>query len=439
LTPEQRRALWEKRLALMADATQEYMDLGKLEKDVQSRRRQVQSAAFDTLPSDVKDAFRAGLKHAEANCQKKKASLNSAISKLSETNFWPSVPPQKVGDMEAKLKEAKTLLGGLADSVGQLYKRIESLYEERHGRSSTTGPSNTDDGARATGGSGEGDIRAKKRRRLSDGGIDVAATTSEDVREDIESIGDTIREIEDRLQEMENDMAQHSYNVLEQLEVHMDEKIEEIAQSADLAAAVEAQLGPHTAKTIEAFDESIAQADRDIADLAQEMADLISRLDVLQRDDDLSKQQDAADRESLAQLVKADQENAEALARLQEEAKTLRSALTAHAKLARPVEPVLPLSGSFMEAIKASVVTQVQEHIVPIVTQTRTEFERMTKTRDVELYEKLKDKLDQSHKMSQLLSTWIEHNPDDARQAFAAAAASRTQVGGASSSGSVLT
>jgi len=286
----------------MADATQEYMDLGKLEKDVQSRRRQVQSAAFDALPSAVNDAFRAGLKNAEANCEKKKTSLNSAISKLSETDFWPSVPTQKVGDMEVKLKEAKTLLGGLADSVGQLYKRIESLYEGRLGRSGTTGPSSTDEGAAATGSSGEGDIRAKKRRRLSDGGIDVSATTSEDVREDIESIGDTIREIENRLQEIENDMTQHSHNVLEQLEVHMDDKIEEIAQSADLAAVVEAQLGPQTAKTIQAFDESIAQADRDIADLAHEMADLISRLDVLQRDEDFSKQQDATDRESLAQV-----------------------------------------------------------------------------------------------------------------------------------------
>jgi len=136
--------------------------------------------------------------------------------------------------------------------------------------------------------------------------------------------------------------------------------------------------------------------------------------------------------------VKTDQENAAALARLQEEAKTLRSALAAHAKLTRPVEPVLPLSGSFMEAIKASVVAQVQEHIVPIVTQTRTEFERIANARDMELYEKLKDKLDQNSRMAQVLSTWIEHNPDDARQALAAATASRAQVGGASSSGSVL-
>src|SRR5712675_710692 len=141
---------------------------------------------------------------------------------------------------------------------------------------------------------------------------------------------------------------------------------------------------------------------------------------------------------TLLQLVKTDQENAAALTRLQEEAKTLRSALAAHAKLTRPVEPVLPLSGSFMEAIKASVVAQVQEHIVPIVTQTRTEFERIANARDMELYEKLKDKLDQNSRMAQVLSTWIEHNPDDARQALAAATASRAQVGGASSSGSVL-
>ena len=94
------------------------------------------------------------------------------------------------------------------------------------------------------------------------------------------------------------------------------------------------------------------------------------------------------------QLVKADQDNAEAIARLQEEANTLRTALTAHAKRALPATPAMPLSAPFMEAIKGSIITQVQEHILPIVAQTRTEMDRIAKTRDTELYEKLKEKLD---------------------------------------------
>ena len=425
----------------MADATQEYIDLGKLEKDVEARRRQVQSSAFETLPSAVRDSFHAGLANATASCEKKKASLNKALSKLSETDFWPSIPSQNVGDMEAKLKEAKTMLGGLADSVGQLYKRIEDLYEQRSGRPSA-GPSTADESATAAAG-GEGDTHTKKRRRLSDDGADEA---SPDMREDVESIRDTIREIEDRMQEMENDVTQHSRNIMEQLEAKMDEKIEEIARSADISALAVDQLGPQTAQTIQTFQENFAHADREIAELAQEMADLIPQLDALQRENDLSKQEEAAEKElfeqvrrpcrSLSspplsfsrscgrlQLVKTDQENAEAIARLQEEAKTLRSALSAHAKRALPAPPTMPLSAPFMEAIKGSIVTQVQEHILPIVTQTRTEMERIAKTRDTELYEKLRDKLDQSLKMSQLISTWIEHNPEDARQALAAATA----------------
>jgi hypothetical protein len=138
--------------------------------------------------------------------------------------------------------------------------------------------------------------------------------------------------------------------------------------------------------------------------------------------------------------VKADQDNAEAITRLQEEAKTLRSALTAHAKRGLPATPAMPLSAPFMEAIKESIITQVQEQILPIVTKTRTEMEHAAKTRDTELYEKLKDKLDQSLKMSQLISTWIESNPDKGRQALAAATAGAQASGaGAGSSSSVLT
>jgi len=186
---------------------------------------------------------------------------------------------------------------------------------------------------------------------------------------------------------------------------------------------------------------------------------LIPRLDKLQRENDLSKQEEAAEKELLekvrvhscfallfpprrcllfVQLAKADQENAEAISRLQEEAKTLRSALTAHSKRALPAAPAMPLSAPFMEAIKGSIITQVHEHILPIVVQTRSEMERIAKTRDTELYERLKDKLDQSLKMSELISRWIESNPDDARQALAVATAG-AEAGGARNSDSVVT
>jgi hypothetical protein len=95
---------------------------------------------------------------------------------------------------------------------------------------------------------------------------------------------------------------------------------------------------------------------------------------------------------------------------------------------------MLPLSGPFVEAIKGSIVKQVHEQVLPIVAETRSEIERIAKARDMELYEKLGDKLDQSSKMTQLLLTWIEHHPEEAHQALSAAAA-RAQAGSAGGSG----
>jgi hypothetical protein len=91
-----------------------------------------------------------------------------------------------------------------------------------------------------------------------------------------------------------------------------------------------------------------------------------------------------------------------------------------------------------MNVIKGSVAAQVHEQVLPVLTQVRAEMERMAKIRDAELYEKLRDKLDQSAKMSQLIATWIERNPDEAHRTLAAAAA-RAQVDGAGSSDSMLT
>jgi len=78
----------------------------------------------------------------------------------------------------------------------------------------------------------------------------------------------------------------------------------------------------------------------------------------------------------------------------------------------------------------------VHEQVLPVLAHVRGEMEHMAKIRHAELYEKLRDKLDQSAKMSQLIATWIESNPDEAHRTLAAAAA-RAQVDGAGSSDSM--
>src|SRR6266404_4034459 len=131
----------------MADATKEYMELEKLEKDLQTRRNHVQLPAFAAFPSDLRVEFQNNLARAESAYEKKKDSFGGVINKLSETDFWPVVPQQNAQDLEAKLKGAKTMLGGLADRVGQLHKRIEGLQGQRVGGPSATQFSPNDDGA----------------------------------------------------------------------------------------------------------------------------------------------------------------------------------------------------------------------------------------------------------------------------------------------------
>jgi len=57
-------------------------------------------------------------------------------------------------------------------------------------------------------------------------------------------------------------VTQHSHDIIEQLEAKLDEQIEEIARSSDVAALVETQLSPQTAQTIQAYNEGFAQADQ---------------------------------------------------------------------------------------------------------------------------------------------------------------------------------
>ena len=282
----------------MADATKEFMEIEKLEQDMLLRRRQVQASSFAALPSDIRTTFQTGLASAESAYEKKKDSYNSTVNRLSETSFWPTVPEQRVGELETKLKEAKTMLGGLADGVGQLYKKIEGIYEQRSGNPSAKRSSANEDVTAA--GSLDGAVHTKKRRRLSTN--ESGESTPPDIREDVKSIKKTIREIEDHLHEVENDIAQHSYHIMEQLEGKIEEKIEDIARNTDISSLVEVRLGPQTAKTLQAFSESFAHADREIGELAQEVAELIPKLDSLKRENDLFKQEEAASKELLAEV-----------------------------------------------------------------------------------------------------------------------------------------
>ncbi len=78
-----------------------------------------------------------------------------------------------------------------------------------------------------------------------------------------------------------------------------------------------------------------------------------------------------------------------------------------------------------MDHIKRSIEKQVHDEILPMLTATRTDVERLAKARETELYEKLVgDKPDQGSKLSQLVLAWIECHPEFVPQMLAAAASS---------------
>ncbi|KAI0273641.1 hypothetical protein BC834DRAFT_966141 [Gloeopeniophorella convolvens] len=415
MTQEQRRAVWEKRIILMADATRDYMDLGKLDQDVLARRRQVQAIGFESLPEVMRTSFTSGLAAAEAIREEKKASLDGAMVRLAETDFWPIIPSQRVGEVESKLKEAKTMLGALADNVNRLHKRIEAL-NKLHPSSLGAVQQDPDRDVMEVDDE-EGAIPANKRRRRpsADG---AAAAASLEMRENVDSIKNSIREIEDRLLEMENDMHQHSRDVMEQVELRIDEKIDEFTQSPEFAVPRDSELGPQATEMVASLNAGFAQADQEIAELAQEMAEFIPRLNGLQRENERIKQDEAADRELFNQLIQKDRDQAEAIARLQEQARQLQSAFAAQALRTMPAPLTDPLPEYVLETIRASIKKQVQDQVIPILMTTRTEVEHIAKSSEAELFEKLKDKLDQSAKMTQVLMAWTEHDPEGVLRAL---------------------
>ncbi|KAI0062264.1 hypothetical protein BV25DRAFT_1916182 [Artomyces pyxidatus] len=405
MTLEEKTAAWNERIRLSALAVTERLEIEKLERKIIELRRQVESSAYQALGPEVRATVTTELANTVAKSQEKKESLNGLITKLVESGFWPVLSPHNLENLDGKLKDMRESLSGLHDGVSQLQSsltKVAAQHLRRQGVVVLTGESTPMD-VDAEGGSS----RPAKRRRMSDSSQEPRDDLAAGMQEAIEKLHDRIRSIDDRVLELDNNLTQHSRDVLEDFEGRLDAKVDEIKGMDDTGAAPSDQIGQQAAEQLKVLQDRYEESGNDITELAKEIADLIGKLNESKEENERLAKENQAIKETIVEHEAKMAEQNVALATTRREIRALSEtvAAIAAAPLSQPSYPSLEV---IAQAMERPIIRTAREHVEPLLRQFRTDTEELLRLQSLEIQTHVRPKLLHSAKMATLFMKYIE-------------------------------
>ncbi|KAI0054086.1 hypothetical protein FA95DRAFT_1591845 [Auriscalpium vulgare] len=396
LTMEEKRVIWAERINLSALAVTERLEHVKLEKDVIGRRRLTQSSGFQVLSGESKANVLAQLRDAEAKSEEKKKSLVDIISRLVDAGFWPIQPHHDLADFDAKISGMKTSLGTLYNGVAQLNSNLTAVMN----------PSQLRQGQADHAGAVGPEARPLKRQRTLTGET-IPDEDDSVLQSTLELMQDRVQGIENRAEELQNDLTQHMRDTLDEFEGRLDDKVEEITAGIAQTLLTDGQIGPAATKQLSDLEMKYSQADEDMDEMAKEVGELIVQLRDIQANRDRLVNGNTQLREGIAELDRQHKGQSEELEQMRKEMHALSNVVKA--ALAAPrTQPVQPPIEVVVEAIKEPVQEIARKELHPALQEFRTQVEDNLHVHGTSLRDAVGPKLAQYARSVEVIWDWIE-------------------------------
>lgn len=248
----------------MSDAVKYRTEHAELEAELFKLKKISNSSRLDHLPVDAVGNLRARITMLDAQCAEKVKELNGVVNRLVATNFWPVLSG---GNVVGHYAEAKRHLDQVRANVAEMYDKVKTLTAPWQRTFSAIGSSTVNIPGQ----------RPVKRRRtevsdLENGGDD-------DV--DSKALQELNEKLEVRITDLENYFSQRDEDLTAILDTKIEEKLEESLdmlqkQSDAKRDYLLGQLAAAQATKSDAFDASLRQMGDDIAELAKELAQLVT-------------------------------------------------------------------------------------------------------------------------------------------------------------------
>ncbi|KAJ7774837.1 hypothetical protein B0H16DRAFT_1508635 [Mycena metata] len=375
--PEEMKVMWDKVLPLMANCVEARQAFKGAQSELHDFDNLLKTERFTVLatPSEKERMTeeRARLKTA---CDDRNKKVSAAFEQLRATNWWPVGPNQDESAAE-KYRELITYARQLNNTAAEMYQ----AYVTKSDNARASGAFNEMDvdapPADAGSGSGSG-ARPLKRRRVSDA---ASAGVPEFSAVDL-------KELEQRLEKLEEEVAQFDSN-LKDADAQNDDRIKEEINSRFDSLSQGASGGPNAAdlKWVEdkvtATNADVDELGRTVADLMLEATNIVTRSESLEKEITGQKEEIAAMQERFRVLEDQSKQDQQTINALIEALEALH---------ARPPPPALPLE-FILSAIDEPVRDKVQSVVRPMIDDLSTQLNDKIVKQDAETYGQLWGKL----------------------------------------------
>ncbi|TFK54857.1 hypothetical protein OE88DRAFT_968211 [Heliocybe sulcata] len=348
---DERQEIWRNRIKLMADCIVARTDHAKLQRELSQYEALLQSWRFSSLADGDKDRLRAQVTEVRDRCATKKADLNELIKSLINADYWPA-PKDTPGldKVRKEVAELKELCASVQKDV------MEVLAKQAQINLAATSASVTVDNSSSMDVDGDNSQHKGKRRRLSEGGRDDRPTfVSRRVHEQV-------RWLEERLADLENILIQRDGEVLDELDIRVEAKVEEMKQCrSEFAESERVKAHEALGENIESLEKNLNTTGDEVGQLAEEIATLITESGELKKENEWLRGENEEWKRKYAELQATHQRANHVIERQTREIDALSAAMANQSARTTAIPPQIPPLDRLEQVVQEPVLQLVYE------------------------------------------------------------------------------
>lgn len=288
------------------------------------------------------------------------AEFKMIFNKIIESDSWPMVPRPEQGIVENRYADMVKLVDTLSKSISELNISVKKMREDQSATEETP------------------TVTSRKRGRLSDGGLDNFTFNVAELQEGVSAV-------ENQLHDLQNSLLNHDNDIQAEVVGLMENRYDELEAARNAGTDPEAQF--RQLSTIK-----LSTMEKQIEEVALEMADVINRSFTEGEDHEQVK------RENAALLGEINMLRAQVQTWESREAESVRHIAVITAALddykSHPAAPPVPIAPEHLRPhIESVVLPVIRDTVYTMIDELRANLQQTMNQREMEIYGALYDKL----------------------------------------------
>ncbi|SJL00407.1 uncharacterized protein ARMOST_03720 [Armillaria ostoyae] len=373
LSNEEAKKFWEQRIGILSTHD-------KLRRSIMGRDERIKALqrVYDTLPPYNTASFSKELERLKTEQDNESNQFKKLFNKIVECDSWPLAPRPEQGIVENKFTDMTKQVDRLTKNISQLNISVKKMQEE------LSGPEETPT------------VTSRKRRRLSDGGLDDATFNAAELQEKVDSAENQLLDLQNLLLNRDNDIQTEVIRL-------MENRYDELEAARSAGTDPEAQFRQSSNIRLHTVEQQLVE-------VGVEMADVINREIGKDEDHEQVKRENAALRSDVhrlrAQVETWESREAESNRQIAAISAALHDYKSHPAVLPVPIAPE-----HLLPHVEAVVLPEIRNTVQSLVDKLRADLQQSMVEKEQEIYGTVWDKLKLANNISEMVVARMEAPP----------------------------